>query len=137
MPFLESPTMCLCYVHISDCFPSASSTVGTEGAAPNLVYVRKYCHAHIPSRIYMHGTVHTSVLKFSLKPPEARRLYESWRLLAYNCIILCNSLGPRKMVTYIDLHHFMNLSGAPEKSDIETRIIERTFCKINYIIEQL
>jgi hypothetical protein len=49
-----------------------------------------------------------------------------WRFLTYTCIILCKSLsGTPEEVIYIYLHYFMYLSGAPEKSDTETRIIER------------
>ena len=120
--------------------------------------------------IYIYGIVHTSVLKFPLKPRETRRLYESWRLLTYICIILCIFLGPRKRLL-LYLHHFIMylsgtaeevtyiciilciflgprkrllifssfyvFSGTPEKSDIESRIIERTVCKINYRTRKL
>ena len=52
--------------------------------------------------------------------PDSARI----RILFYN-YFFCSIISGTLEVTDIYLHHFMYLSGTPEKSDTETRIIER------------
>ena len=97
------------------CIHNYTHTVDTLPGKPYGMFFLWYIHTPKNMAVYTHMVQYIPRSSNPLKPRETRRLYESWRLLTYICIILGIFLGPRKRLL-LYLHHFiMYLSGTPEE----------------------